>query len=158
MVRLNLSPGADKQRGAAAIEFALLFLLFFVLFYALVSYALVFMLQNAMVHAAEEGARAAISIDPLAYSSRGDYINNGVIPEARTTVGEALDWLPNAAKAQVLGTNNANVQISVSNNVLTVQVRYANYRTNPLLPVLNFPGFGPIVPQSLQGRAILRLS
>lgn len=158
MARLNRLVYRSRQAGAVAIEFALLFLLFFVLFYALVSYAFVFMLQNAFVHAAEEGARAAISIDPLAYNSNSSYINNGVVPEVRNTVGAALDWLPNKAKTNVLGTGNGNVRISVSNKVLSVQVIYANYRTDPLLPVLNFPGFGPIIPESLQGRAILRLS
>lgn len=158
MAGLNRLKTRSRQTGAAAVEFALLFLLFFVLFYALVSYAFVFMLQNAFVHAAEEGARAAISVDPLAYSSNSSYINSGVIPEVRGTVGAALGWLPTKAKSHVLGTNNGNVEVSVSNGVLTVQVIYANYRGDPLLPVLNFPGFGPIIPESLQGRAILRLS
>ena len=155
MTKIN---SRDKQIGAAAIEFALLFLLFFVLFYALVSYAFVFMLQNAFVHAAEEGARAAISVDPLAYTSNSNYINNGVAPEVRSTVGAALDWLPDKAKSHVLGANNANVQVNVVDHVLTVKITYANYRSDPLLPVLNFPGIGPIIPQSLQGRAILKLS
>ena len=115
------------------------------------------MLQNAFVHAAEEGARAAISVDPLAYTSNSNYINNGVAPEVRSTVGAALDWLPDKA-SRVLGANNANVQVSVVDHVLTVKITYANYRSDPLLPVLNFPGFGPIIPQSLQGRAILKLS
>ena len=158
MARLNRMTYRSRQAGAAAIEFALLFLLFFVLFYALVSYAFVFMLQNAFIHAAEEGARAAISVDPLAYNSSSSYINNGVVPEVRNTVGVALDWLPSKAKTNVLGVGNGNVQVSVSNNVLTVQVIYANYRADPLIPVLNFPGIGPIIPESLQCRAILRLS
>jgi Flp pilus assembly protein TadG len=158
MVGLNSIKVRSRQTGAAAIEFALLFLLFFVLFYAMVSYALVFMLQNAIVHAAEEGARAAISVDPLAYSSSSSYINNGIVPTVRSTVGNSLDWLPAKAKSHALGVGNGNVQVSVSNGVLTVQVAYPNYRSDPLLPVLNFPGFGPIIPQSLQGRAILRLS
>ncbi len=158
MADLNSIKSRSRQSGAAAIEFALLFLLFFVLFYALVSYAFVFMLQNAFVHAAEEGARAAISVDPLAYTSNSNYINNGVTPEVRSTVGAALDWLPSKAKTHALGANNGNVQVSVSNNVLTVKIIYANYRSDPLLPLLNFPGFGPIIPQSLQGRAILKLS
>ena len=158
MAGLNSIKTRSRQTGAAAIEFALLFLLFFVLFYALVSYAFVFMLQNAFVHAAEEGARAAISVDPLAYSSSSSYINNGVVPEVRSTVGAALDWLPSKAKSHVLGTGNGNVQATVSNSVLTVTVVYAISRADPLLPLLNFPGFGAIIPESLQGRAILRLS
>ena len=157
MADLNSIKPRNRQTGAAAIEFALLFLLFFVLFYALVSYAFVFMLQNAFVHAAEEGARAAISVDPLAYASNSNYINNGVTPEVRNTVGAALDWLPSKAKAHALGVNNGNVQVRVSDNVLTVKIIYANYRSDPLLPMLNFPGFGPIIPESLQGRAILKL-
>ena len=147
------------QRGAAAIEFALLFMLFFVVFYALVSYAIAMMLQESFQHAAEEGARAAIAVDPLAYSSQSDYISSGVEPQVRTTVGTALDWLPAKAKSKVLGTGNANVGVSVSGSTLTVQVAYTNYIGDPMLPILTIPLIGavPKLPDDLSGKAVLQL-
>src|SRR5690606_9696163 len=77
--------GAGSQRGAAAIEFALVFVIFFAIFYATVSYSLFFLLQAAFNHAASEGARAAVSVDPLAYDNTNDYLNGGVAPVVRET-------------------------------------------------------------------------
>jgi Flp pilus assembly protein TadG len=155
--RLHLT----KQSGAVAIEFASLFLLFFVVFYALISYALAMLLQLAMVHAAAEGARAAIAVDPLAYTSNSAYFDNGVQPKARSTVGSALSWLPEKARDKVLGAANAQVQATINNEgVLTVQLIYANYATDPLLPVLNIPLIGavPRLPNDLSGMAQITLT
>jgi len=150
---------AGRERGAAGIEFALLFLLFFVLFYALVSYAIAMLMQQAFHHAAEEGARAAIAVDPLAYADNSVYLSEGVTPRVRATVGNALDWLPEAAKSHVLGTDNGNVQVSATGNLLTVRVAYDGYTTSPLIPILSIPGFGdvPRLPENLVGVAVIQL-
>lgn len=151
----------NRQRGAAAIEFALLFLLFFVMFYALVSYAIAMLLQESFQHAAEEGARAAIAVDPLAYTSTAQYQSDGVEPRVRTTVGNALDWLPAKAKSHVLGAGNANVQVDLdeSSGVLTVVVAYTGYTADPLLPILSVPPIGavPKLPANLTGTAVIEL-
>ncbi|GBG15886.1 argininosuccinate synthase [Novimethylophilus kurashikiensis] len=148
-----------RQRGAAAIEFGLLFLLFFTMFYALVSYGVAMMLQEGFQHAAEEGARAAIAVDPLAYSSTDAYTNNGVIPRVRSTVGTSLWWLPSKAATHALGTNNGNVQVSLVNNQLIVKVIYSNYTSDPMLPMLTLPVIGtiPKLPANLSGAAMLEL-
>lgn len=148
-----------KQSGAAAIEFAMLFLVFFLLFYGMVSYGFFFVLQNSFVHAAEEGARAAISVDPLTTEGCTEY-EAKVESLAKSTAVEALAWLPDRLKLLALGADNSNVQptYDCSSKTLTVLIEYADYRSNPILPVLNFPGIGPIIPESLQGQAILKLS
>lgn len=153
----NLLPGA--QRGAAAIEFVMLFVLFFTLFYALVSYAIVMLLQAAFIHAAEEGARAAIAIDRLAYSSAVSYENDGVIPRVRATVGTALAWMPEKSKSNVLGANNGLVQATIVDNLLTVRVVYKNYTSDPVIPMLSLPFIGqiPKIPNDLAGTAIMVL-
>lgn len=148
-----------KQCGAAAIEFALLFILFFVVFYALVSYAFAMMLQESFQHAAEEGARAAIAVDSLAFASNADY-QSAVETQAGTMVGNSLAWLPNGVKDQVLGVGNANVQMGWAGaNTLTVTVIYAGYGANPVIPALTFPGIGqvPRLPADLVGYAVIDL-
>jgi Flp pilus assembly protein TadG len=147
------------SRGAAAIEFVFLFMIFFTFFYATVTYSLIFLLQTSFHHAANEGARSAISIDPQAFANDTAYFDTGVAPLVRSTVGAALSWLPTTARDQVLGTNNGNVEVTRANNVLTVRVIYRNYATNPLIPLITIPGIGPIFsgPADLQGRAVLRL-
>lgn len=153
------SPKLKAQCGAVAIEFVLLFMIFFTFFYAIVTYSIVFLLQTSFYYAANEGARSAISVDHQSFVSDADYLDKGVLPIVRSTVGNALKWLPKKALNQVLGQNNSNVDVSLSNNILTVRVLYRGYVTNPLIPLLSIPGIGPIfsTPSDLQGVAVIRL-
>lgn len=147
------------QKGAVAIEFVMLFLLFFALFYALVNYALVMLIQSAFVHAAEEGARAAIAIDRLSYPNMAVYFSNGVDPRVRTVVGNSLNWLPAKPRNKALGAGNSGVQLSMNGNRLTVRVIYSNYTNDPMIPILTFPIIGqiPKVPTDLAGTSVIEL-
>ena len=150
-----------RQRGAAAIEFALLFVPMFALFYALASYGLIMALMQGMTLAAEEGARAAIAVDRVAYADDADYLNSGVIPRVRARVGSSLEWLPDPLQARVLGSNNELVLVELTGeaNVLSVTVRYANYSDAPLIPTLQLPGIGavPRVGEQLEAVANIQL-
>ena len=149
----------QSQQGAVAIEFVLLFLLFFGLFYAMVNYAIVMLMQSAFVHAAEEGARAAIAVDRLAYANNQAYLSNGVDPRVRSVVGDSLSWLPAKPKDKVLGTGNSQVQLSMNGSQLTVRVVYSGYANDPLMPMLTLPIIGqiPKVPTDLAGTAAIEL-
>jgi hypothetical protein len=127
-----------RQSGAAAIEFALLFMLFFTLFYALVTYAILFL---------------------MAYSSSAQYANDGVAARVRHTVGNALTWLPQGVREHVLGAGNSKVVVDVAGGSLTVRVVYSNYNDNPVIPILTIPGYGPMLPMplDLQGNARINL-
>lgn len=52
--------GQDSQRGATAMEFALVLPVFFLLFYGILTYGLIFLMRLGLQHAAEDGARAAL--------------------------------------------------------------------------------------------------
>lgn len=147
------------QKGAVAIEFMMLFMLFFALFYAMVNYAMVMLMQSAFVHAAEEGARAAIAVDRLAFGNNLAYLSNGVDPKVRSVVGNALSWLPTKPKSKVLGAGNSRVQLSMNGNQLTVSVVYSGYAADPLIPMLTLPIIGqiPKVPADLAGKAVIEL-
>jgi Flp pilus assembly protein TadG len=147
------------QKGSVAIEFVMLFLVFFALFYAMVNYALVMLMQSAFVHAVEEGARAAIAVDRLAYANNLVYLSNGVDPKVRTVVGNSLNWLPAKPKDKVLGAGNSKVQLSMNGNQLTVRVIYSGYVNDPLIPMLTLPIIGqiPKVPADLAGTAVIEL-
>jgi Flp pilus assembly protein TadG len=137
------------QCGAAAIEFALIFIVFFTLFYAIVSYAIVMMLQSAFLHAAEEGARAAIAVDRLASS---DY-EATVESHAEEQAMDALDWMSASLK------NKVTVEAAMSGNTLSVKVAYSNYTSDPLVPILTLPAIGqvPKLPDDLAGTARINL-
>lgn len=147
------------QKGSVAIEFVMLFILFFTLFYAMVNYAMVMLMQSAFVHAAEEGARAAIAVDRLAYANSMAYLSNGVDPRVRDVVGNSLNWLPAKPKTKVLGTGNSQIQLRMNGNQLTVRVVYRDYASDPLMPILTLPVIGqiPKVPADLAGTAVIEL-
>lgn len=148
-----------RNRGTASIEFALLFIPFFAMFYAIVSYGLVMLLTESFTAAAQDGARAALSIDPSSFADTTTYIDSGVTPKVRERVATMLDWLPANVKQRVLGSGNQNVGVDVSNGTLTVTVQYMDYRAAPLMPILSLPGIGavPNVPQNLSAVAKIQL-
>lgn len=152
---------ADKQRGAAAIEAALMFVLFFSLFYAIVSYSLPLLMVQAFNHAAASGARSALAIEPSEFDNTSQFIEQGVRPRVREVIAETLDWLPPTAKMAVLGNENNNIAIEFNETtgVLAVTVVYAGYRDAPLIPTLKLPGMGdvPRLPANLQGSASVNL-
>ena len=150
-----------SQAGAAAIEAALMFVIFFTLFYAIVSYSLPLLMVQAFNHAAASGARSAVAVEPDAFADTNSYIQNGVIPRARTVVGNTLSWLPASAGQAVLGDGNSNVQVDFdqTSGVLAVTVVYQGYRQTPLIPTLRLPGIGeiPRLPEDLRGMASVTL-
>lgn len=151
----RLSRGLRKQRGAAAIEAALLFVIFFTLFYAIVSYSLPLMMMQAFHHAAAEGARAAVAVDP---DEEG--YETLVENKVRDIVDESLNWLPSAAHSAVFGEGSENgwVDFDPDNRMLTVTVKFPGYTTNPLIPILSFPGIGdvPKLPADLTAHATVQ--
>lgn len=157
MAVLRLATAAGRrQRGAAAIEFALVFLLFFVLFYAIVAYSLAMLLMQGLTQAAEEGVRAAIAVDPLSYTTEAAY-ETAVGTTAKNRVSSALSWLPSKAKQQIVTDDH--IAVTVVGSIVTVTVTYPNYATNGLVPTLTIPFVGavPKVPADLVGQASLQI-
>ncbi len=144
------------QRGSVAIEFAVLFMVFFTVFYATVCYSLAMLLKQGFTQAAEEGARAVIAIDPLAFDSTADY-QSAVTTAAVARASAALVWLPARAKAVVV--DGGHVTATMAGDVVTVTVAYPNYASDPMIPVLRVPGIGdvPALPADLAGTAVLQL-
>lgn len=152
--------GTKRQRGAAGIEFALLFILFFTFFYAIVSYSLAMLLSQGLTQAAEEGVRAAIVVDPLAFRDEGSYVDRvDTVVLDRVTV--ALSWMPSKAKRLVLDSGNIQTILTTNAGVktVTVTVTYPGYASNGLIPTLRLPGIGavPRLPTNLVGMASLQL-
>lgn len=145
-----------RQKGAAAIEFALIFILFFVLFYAIVAYSLAMLLMQGLTQAAEEGVRAAIAVNPLAYPDDAAY-GAAVQTTARSRAATALSWLPTKAYQQIVEGNR--ISTDLAGPVVTVTVTYPNYATNGLVPTLTIPLIGavPRLPTDLVGQASLQI-
>jgi len=148
----------DRQGGAAAVEFALIFPLFFFLFYGLVTWGLLLNLQDSMSYATQVAARASIAADPQ------DPDHPAIVQElARTNVAMVLSWLPESWKERVLGEANQNVQVTLSTeggvDWVRVRVTWPDFRNDPMLPLMRLPGGMtlPPVPEQLTAEAVMRL-
>lgn len=155
------SASEKSQKGAAAIEAALLFVIFFAMFYAIVSYSIPLLLVQSFNHAASSGARSALAVEPTVFEDSNTYIENGVKPRVREIVGNSLTWLPSTARTIVLGEANGNVRVEFDDGIglLTVTVIYAGYNQSPMVPTIRLPGIGdiPRLPANLQGVASVSL-
>ena len=149
---------ATRQRGASAIEFSLVFPVFLALLYAIVSYSTIFMLVQGFTYASEDALRAALAVDCDGLTAQ-ECVDDRITPAVREQVVSSLSWLPESIKNQVLGSDGDEVVVSCVSGTCTVEVRYDNYASNPLIPSITLPAIGtiPRIPQHLVGRASLRV-
>lgn len=131
-----------KQRGSAALEFALVLPVFVLIVYGLILYALLFAAQHTLVQAAAEGARAALRHGTPAQREA----------TACQVAGDAVAWIraaTGAAPACVVNADCANAPCR------RVQLTY-NWGAAPLVPTP--PLFTALVPQQLQSSAIVHFT
>jgi Flp pilus assembly protein TadG len=138
-----------RQRGNTAIEFAIVFPLFFLVFYAIVSYSLIFVAQQSLTLAAEEGARAALSYQAGATSVADSLSKRGTA--ACTTATGLSNWL--AGVAQCAATP-APCNYDATMDCMQVTLAYA-YAQNPLIPTL--PLLDMALPDALNASAMIQL-
>lgn len=146
-----------RQRGVAAVEFALVAFLFFALLWGILTYGFIFATQQTLTLAAENGARAALHYQvapdqPTAIALR--------VAAARQAAENSLAWLQaiNLAPAYV---PSQNVQVgsqpcsyNAALQCFSVDVTYP-YKQRPLFPPL--PAFGLIAPSELKGKATMQV-
>ena len=125
-----------KQKGAAAIEFSLVFGIFFAVFYGLVSYSLPLLLMQSFNQAAAEGVRQAMSIDPVA---AGTAYPTQVTQRAKDTVAAQLSWIPASFQFQP-----SFVSATYTGTTLTVAITYPSANLNSVFPALVIPGIGNV--------------
>lgn len=130
----------DREKGTAAIEFALVFVLFFMVMYGLVAFGMVFAVKHTITQAANEGARAAVK-DVGGLDAR--------IAQAKASAAKAVAWL--GARAPVPQVTSSACAPFLCLEVVLVY----NYAANPIVPSL--PGLGVTLPATLTGRAIVQL-
>lgn len=163
---MSLHHRPTRQRGAAAIEFALIFTIFFGVLYGIFSYAFVMLLQQGLTQAAAEGARAIRKVDRLNFTNDTTY-QTGASKLADLSAKAALSWLPNNIATRITvvttwqtvtetvlsGTTGKSIGIPTSR--ITVVVTYPDYAKAPLLPIMILPGLGaiPQTPKDLIGKA-----
>jgi Flp pilus assembly protein TadG len=143
------------DRGAAAVEFALIMPILLLLVFGIISYGYMLSFRQAISQAAAEGARAA------AVAQR----DADQVPDAVAAMNEALDSYGVTCDDGTLNRDGGAVGTcavavatcageAASVQCVTVTIDYA-YDDNPLLPV---PGVGIVLPDNLRYSAVARVS
>jgi Flp pilus assembly protein TadG len=146
-------PFAHKQKGAAAIEFAAVFVIFFAVFYGLVSYSLPLLMMQSFNAAATEAVRRAVAIDPsiVGYPA-------AVQKVATDTLTSQLAWMPTALAFNV--STDAKATYDTGTKQLLVTITYPQSKLTNVLPTLVLPLIGqvPNLPTNLIASASLQLA
>lgn len=161
---MNHNPRMQTQRGVAAIEFALVFVVFFALLYAFATFGAVFYTQQAVSRAAGDGARAAVLLPPVVSFNQSAVQNvvlhslagSLIVPLANaTTQSSRKAWLSDSQHTTVTVTPGCLNAGGIAGCVtVSVQYQYARNRLLPSLPLLDTSTW---MPNTLVGQATVRL-
>lgn len=143
------------ERGAAAVEFALVLPLLLLLVFGIISFGYMLSFRQGISQSAAEGARAAAVAQ----------VESDRVPKARAAVNQALDSYGVTCSGsslvrggQTVGTCTIGVATCTGEastvRCVTVTLDY-DYDRFPLLPV---PGVGLVVPDRLKYAAVARVS
>ncbi len=134
------------ENGVAAVEFAIVAMVFMVILFGILTYGFIFGLDQSMNHAAEEGARSAIS------APTGD--TTAAMTKAHTTALQRLGWLGSRIQdSDVVETILDPCPNDSSVKCIQVTITYP-WNTRPIIP--QFPGLP--TPSQLQAVAIVELT
>jgi Flp pilus assembly protein TadG len=147
-----------RERGVAAIEFALVFSVLFSVLYALATFGAVLYTQQAVTRAAEEGARTAgIITSPVAGDGRvkdtvyAALANSLVVPvSANTDVTSRRNWIVSNVTVDPI-TSGAGASATY---VVTVSYPYS---ANRLLPSIPFLDISTWMPNQLRSRSTIAI-
>lgn len=114
-----------RQDGVAAVEFAIVAMVFLLFLYGILTYGFIFGLDQSMNHAAEEGARAAIS-----KTTEPDAITH-----AQDTALARLSWLGSRIQPGDVVATVDDCSNDISVRCITVTITYP-WDTRPLVPKL----------------------
>ncbi len=136
-----------RQDGVAALEFAIVAMVFLVILFGILTYGFIFGLDQSLNHAAEEGARSAIS----APSSVGETL---ALTKAHDTAYQRLGWLGSRIQStDIVATLLNPCPNDAAVKCVQVTITYP-WGARPIIP--KFPGL--MTPSQLQAIAIVELT
>lgn len=153
------SPAAARtERGAAAIEFALVANLLLLLVMGIISYGYMLSFRQGLSQGAAEGARAAAVLATAVTAPQKSAAAKAAVSEALSSYGVSCDGVNLKNGTTSVGTCTTSVATCANDataQCATVTVDYL-YRDNPLVPT--FPGLGLLVPEHLRYSAVAKVS
>ena len=115
-----------KQKGAAAIEFALVFVIFFAVLYGVLSYSLPLLLMQSFNNATSEAVRRSMAVDPTAANYK-----SAVETLAKSVLKEKLTWVPAAVKGIL-----PDAKYDPATKILTASITLPRSGLSSIMPVL----------------------
>lgn len=156
--RAQVQGRSRSERGAAALEFALVTPILMGLLLGIISYGYMLSFRQGISQSAAEGARAAAVLP-------GSTVTTAKADAARAAVNRALaayDVTCSGTELRrdttVVGTCAVSIATCTNNTAeqcASVRINYA-YRQHPLLP--SFPGLGGTLPEKLDYTAVAEVS
>ena len=135
-----------KQKGAAAIEFALVFVIFFAVLYGVLSYSLPLLLMQSFNNATAEAVRRSMAVDPLAPDYKGS-----VEALADSVLKDKLAWVP-------AGVKELKWKAEYKDKILTASVTLPASGLNSIMPVLKLGSITvPSLPETLTAKSSAQL-
>ena len=132
-----------REDGVAALEFAIVAMVFLVLLYGILTYGFIYGLDQSLNHAAEEGARSAIS----------QTTDASAITQAQNTALQRLSWLGGSIHTSDVVATVAQCPNDTSVKCITVTITYP-WSTRPIVPAF----VGLPTPSQLQAVAVVQLT
>ena len=140
-----------QQKGATAIEFALVFVIFFAVLYGVISYSLPLLLVQSFNHSTAEAVRRSVAVDPTLLTDAA--YKTAVEKVATDVLDDKLSWVPTDLKGSLQKTAAYNTQTKQ----LTVTVTLPSTALSSIMPVLKLPGITvPDLPDNLTAQSSLQ--
>jgi Flp pilus assembly protein TadG len=132
-----------REDGVAAVEFAIVSMVFLIFLFGIITYGYIYGLSQSLNHAAEEGARSAISTTTSA----------AAIQKAQDTAYSRLSWLGSRIQPSDIVATVAPCQSDATVNCITVTITYP-WAQRPVVP--KFVGLP--TPNTMQAVAVVELT
>lgn len=159
----------DRERGAAAVEFALVAPILLLLVFGIISYGYMLSFRQALSQGAAEGVRkAAISLPSTANGTKisdavnavndalGSYgVTCAAAPPSLTSTSASGNLVKDSTAVGTCSVAIAQCPTATAYKCATVTLDHA-YRDHPLLP--SVPGLGLVLPSSLKYAAVAEVS
>lgn len=135
-----------RQHGASAVEFVLLFPIMFAIAYGSVVYAYIYILQQAINFAAQQGAQAAVGVVPVTSPTT---TQQNRLTLATSVAQSTLNWVPTGRLSYAAGAGGC----TAPSGTFTFQV---NFTPGGLFPMVTLPLMGsfPPVPAAMYACAV----
>ena len=141
----------QQQKGAVAIEFALVFVVFFAVLYGVISYSLPLLLVQSFNHSTAEAVRRSVAVDPtsltdVAYKKAVEDVATGVL-------NDKLSWVPSGIEGSIQKV----AAYDPTTKLLTVTVKLKAKDLSSIMPMLKLPGITvPSLPEELTAQSSLQ--